>query len=102
MHRIEIEEIADHDLRTQVAQDLSAVVFISHHRSNRFASYQKQFGDGAAYSANAAGRASDQNRICHVASSESFAKSKVPICCMRPSALRSEIMPQRRPVRSRP
>jgi hypothetical protein len=31
MHRIEIEQIAYHDLCTHVAQRLRAFVFISHH-----------------------------------------------------------------------
>jgi len=37
MHRIEIEQIADHDLGTHVAQRLRAFVFMSHHRTHRFA-----------------------------------------------------------------
>ncbi len=72
MHRIEIEEIADHDLRTHVAQRLRAFVFISHHRTHRFALLQQQFGDRAPYRANAARRAGDQNGICHVFSSYAF------------------------------
>ena len=51
MHRIEIEQIADHDLRTHVAQCLRAFVFISHHRTHRFALLQQQLGDGAPYCA---------------------------------------------------
>jgi hypothetical protein len=35
MHRIEIEQIADHNLRTHVAQRLRAFVFTSHHRTHR-------------------------------------------------------------------
>jgi hypothetical protein len=62
MHRIEIEQIADHDLRTYAAQRLSAFVFISHHRTHRFALFQQQFGDGAPYRADPARRAGDQNR----------------------------------------
>jgi len=66
MHGIEIEQIADHDLRTHVAQPLRASVFISHHRTHRFALLQQQFGDRASYRPDAARRAGDQNRICHV------------------------------------
>jgi len=69
MHRIEIEQIADHDLRTQVAQRLRAFVFIPHHRTHRFALLQQQFGDRAPYRTDAARRAGDQNGIFHVFSS---------------------------------
>src|SRR5580704_10712947 len=65
MHRIEIEQIADHDLRTHAAQRLRAFVFISHHRTHRFALLQEQFGDRAPYSADAARRAGNQNRSAH-------------------------------------
>jgi hypothetical protein len=57
MHRIEIEQITDHDLRTLVAQRLRAFVFSSHHRTHRFALLQQQFGDRAPYRADAARRA---------------------------------------------
>jgi hypothetical protein len=40
MHRFEIEQIADHDLRSHVAQRLLTFVFISHHRTHRFALLQ--------------------------------------------------------------
>jgi hypothetical protein len=69
MHRIEIEQIADHDLRTRVAQCLRAFVFISNHRTHRFALLQQQFGERAPDPADAARRAGDQNGICHVFSS---------------------------------
>jgi hypothetical protein len=69
MHRIEIDQIADHDLRTHVAQRLRTSVFISHHRTHRFALLQQQFGDRAPYRADAARRTGDQNGICHVFSS---------------------------------
>jgi hypothetical protein len=68
MHRIEIEQIADHDLRTHVAQCLSALVLSSHHSTHRFAVLQQQFGDRAPYRADAARRAGDQNGICHFSS----------------------------------
>jgi hypothetical protein len=69
MQRIEVEQIADHDLRTHVAQRLRAFVFISHHRTHRFALPQQQFGDRAPYRANAARRAGNQNGTYHVLSS---------------------------------
>src|ERR1051325_5015488 len=65
MHRIEVEQIADHDLRTHVAQGLRAFVFTSHHRTHSFALLQEQFCNRAASPANAARRAGDQNGICH-------------------------------------
>jgi hypothetical protein len=72
MHRIEIEQVADHDLRAHFAQRLRAFVFNSHHRTYRFALLQQQFGDGAPDCADTARRAGDQNGCCHVfASSES-------------------------------
>ena len=77
MHRIEIEQIADHDLRTHVAQRLRAFVFISHHRTHRFALLQQQFGDRAPYRADAARRAGDQNGMCHVFSSMHSPQSKL-------------------------
>jgi hypothetical protein len=66
MHRLEIEQIADHDFRTHVAQRLRAFVFISHHRTHCLALLQEQFGDRATYPADAARRTGDQNGICHV------------------------------------
>ena len=66
MHRIEIEQIADHDLLTHVAQRLRAFVFNSHHRAHRFAVLQQQFGDRAPYRADAARRTRDKNGIWHV------------------------------------
>jgi hypothetical protein len=57
MHGIEIEQIADHDLRTQTAQCLRALVLSSHHRSHRLAMLQQQFGDRASYRPDAARRA---------------------------------------------
>jgi hypothetical protein len=66
MHRIEIEQIADHDLRTHVAQRLRAFVFLSHHRTDCFALLQQQFGDRGSYCADAASGARDQDGICHV------------------------------------
>jgi hypothetical protein len=66
MHRIEIEQIADHDFRTHVAQCLRALVFTSHHRTHRFALPQQQLGDRAPYCADAARRASNQNGNRHV------------------------------------
>ncbi len=56
MHRIEVKQIADHDLRTQVAQCLRAFVLISHHRTHRLAFLQQQFDDRAPYPADAARR----------------------------------------------
>ena len=47
---------------------LRALVFISHHRTYRFALLQQQFGERAPYPANAARRAGDQNGIRHVLS----------------------------------
>jgi len=47
-------------------QRLRAFVFISHHRTHRFALLQQQFGDRAPYRADAARRAGDQNGVCHV------------------------------------
>ena len=72
MHRIEIEQITDHDLCTLVAQRLRAFVFSSDQRTHCFALRQKQFGDCAPYCADAARRAGDQNRVCHVVSSGAF------------------------------
>jgi hypothetical protein len=40
VHRIEIEQIANHDLRTHVAQRLRAFVFLPHHRAHGFALLQ--------------------------------------------------------------
>jgi Epoxide hydrolase N terminus len=68
MHRIQIEQIANHDLRTHVAQRLCAFVFSSHHRTHRFAVLQQQFSDRTPYRADTARRAGDQNGICHVPS----------------------------------
>jgi hypothetical protein len=67
MHRIEIEQIGNYDLRTHVAQRLRAFVFISHHRTHGSALLQEQFDDRAPYPADAARRPSDQTGICHVA-----------------------------------
>ncbi len=69
MHRIEIQQIADHDFRTHVAQRLSALVFVSHHRTHRFALLQQQLAGRSPYAADAARRAGDQNGICHILSS---------------------------------
>jgi hypothetical protein len=69
MHRIEIEQIANHDLRTHVAQRLSALVFGSHHRAHRFALLKQQFGNGSPHSADTARRAGYQDGIRHVLSS---------------------------------
>jgi hypothetical protein len=66
MHGIKIEQIAGHDLRTQTAQCLRALVLSSHHRPHRLALLQLQFGDRASYRPDAARRASNQNGICHV------------------------------------
>jgi hypothetical protein len=68
VHRIEIEQIADHDLRTHVAQRLRAFVFISHHRTHRLALLQQQFGDRAPYRADAACGSGDQNGVRHFSS----------------------------------
>jgi hypothetical protein len=67
--RSRTSQLADHDLRTHVEQHPRAFVFISHHRTHRFALLQQQFGDHAPYSADAARRAGDQNGLCHVLSS---------------------------------
>src|ERR1700730_10691025 len=72
MHRIEIEQIPDHDLRTHVAQCLRAFVVISHHRTHRFALLQQLFGDRPPYPTDASRRSCDQNWICHVAPLNSF------------------------------
>jgi len=72
MHRIEIEQTADYHFRTHIAQRLRAFVFISHHRTHRFALLQQQFGDRASYSANASRRAGNQDRVCHVYSFYAF------------------------------
>ncbi len=66
MHGIEIEQIADHDLRTHIAQHLRAFVFISHHRTHHFALLQQQFGNRAPYRSDTARCAGNQNGICHV------------------------------------
>ena len=58
---MEIEQIANHDLRTHVAQRLRAFVFISHHRTHRFALLQQQFGDRAPYRADTARRATEEH-----------------------------------------
>jgi hypothetical protein len=72
MHRIEIEQVADHDLSANVTQRLRAFVFISRHRAHRFALLQQQFGDRAPYPADAARRAGDQNGIHVLSSYHSF------------------------------
>jgi hypothetical protein len=72
MHRIEIEQIADHDLRTHVTQRLRAFVFTSHHRPHRFALLQQQFSDRAPYRAHATSGAGDQNAMRHVLCSYAF------------------------------
>jgi hypothetical protein len=54
------------NLRTHVAQCLRAFIFISHHRTHRFALLQQLFGDRAPYPTDASRRAGDQNWICHV------------------------------------
>jgi hypothetical protein len=41
----QVQQIADYDLRTHVAQCLRAFVVISHHRTHRFALLQQLFGD---------------------------------------------------------
>jgi hypothetical protein len=79
VHGIEIEQIADYDLRTQIAQRLRAVVFISDHRAHRFALLQQQFGDRAPYRADAARRPGDQNAMFHVYS-RAFTSSENQIC----------------------
>ena len=79
MHRVEIEQIADHDLRTHIAQRLRALVFVSHHRTHRFVLLQQQFGDRASYRADTARRARDQNGIGHVFSSRAFTSSESQI-----------------------
>jgi hypothetical protein len=63
---IPVGGLADHDLRTHVAQCLRTLVFISHHRTHRFALAQQQLGDRAPYSADATRRASNQNGNRHV------------------------------------
>jgi hypothetical protein len=57
VHRREIEQIADHDLRTHVTQRLCAFVIISHQGTHRLALLEQQFGDRASYRADAARRA---------------------------------------------
>jgi len=79
VHRIEIEQIADHDLGAHIAQRPRAVVFISDHRAHRFALLQQQFGDRAPDRADAARRARDQNGMFHV-SSRAFTSSENQIC----------------------
>src|SRR5260370_1105971 len=69
MHRIEIEQIANHDLRTLVAQRLRAFVFSSHHRAHRFALLQEQFGYRASYRADSTRGSGDQNGAFHFSSS---------------------------------
>ena len=54
MYGIEIEQIADRDLRTQTAQCLRALVLSSHHRPHGLALLQQQFGDRASYRPDAA------------------------------------------------
>jgi hypothetical protein len=56
VHRTEIEQITDHDVRTHVAQRLRALVFLSHHRPHRSALLQQQLGDCASYCPDAARR----------------------------------------------
>jgi hypothetical protein len=72
VHRIEVEQIADHDLRADVAQRLRALVFSSHHGAYRVAVLQQQPGDRAPYAAHAACRAGDQNGSRHVLSFYAF------------------------------
>jgi hypothetical protein len=59
MHRIEIEQITDHNFGAQVAQRLRTFVLNSHHRSHGFALLQQQLGDRAPYPAGAACSAGD-------------------------------------------
>jgi hypothetical protein len=49
MHRIGVEQIADHDVRPQVAQRPRAFVLVSHHRTHRSVLVQQQLGDLASY-----------------------------------------------------
>ena len=65
MHRIEVEQISDHNLCTHVAQSLGALVLISHHGTHCFALLQQQFGDGTPYPADAARGAGNQYEVCH-------------------------------------
>lgn len=51
MDRREIEQIVGPDLRDDVAECLRPVVFVSHHRTHRFASLQEEFGSRAAFRA---------------------------------------------------
>jgi hypothetical protein len=80
MHGIEIEQIANHDLGTHVAQRLRAFVLISHHRTHRIALLRQQPGDRAPYCADTARRAGDQNGNCHVSSFYAF--SDVEVRCV--------------------
>jgi len=68
MHRVEVEQVADYDLRAQVAQRLRAMVFIAHHRAHRFSLLEQHLGDGASDAAGAAAGAGDQDRSRHVLS----------------------------------
>jgi hypothetical protein len=72
MHRIEIKQITDHDLRTLFAQRLRAFVFGSHHRTHRFALFQQQFGDRAPTAPTRPAAPVDQNGIRHVLFSYAF------------------------------
>src|ERR1700690_496674 len=76
VHRIEIEQIADHDLRAHVAQSLCPSVFTSYHRTHCFALLQQLFSDRAPYPTDASRRAGDQNWICHVVRSYSFTPNR--------------------------
>ena len=66
VHGFEIEQITGHNLRSQVAQRLRAFVFLSHHRTHRFALLQQHFGDGASYAADATRRAGNQNGSVYI------------------------------------
>jgi hypothetical protein len=51
MQGVEIEQIADHDLRPHVAQRLRALVFIPDHRAHRFTLLQQHLRDRTPYRA---------------------------------------------------
>ena len=64
-----MQQIADYDLRTHVAQCLRAFVVISHHRTHRFALLQQLFGDLRPNPTDASRRACEQNWIAMFVSS---------------------------------
>jgi hypothetical protein len=61
MHGVDIEQIADYDLRTDVAQRPRTFVIGSHHRTHGLTFFQQHLGDCAAYAANTARGAGYQN-----------------------------------------